>query len=190
MPGFALQNDPPKGLMTDLARGSFRDTQSMRGHLHASSSPVSGTSKVRKVRFGPCGLWPQPLTPSLKPFGVESYRGLSLPRKLLLGERTSKEMENLLQKTKALLRWCPRSKKATLQTFVTRHRVQPFTLFLLCTLRYLVISQQKHLWFYEVYSFPEIIHPLSAQRLCHLIRRAQVFFSQSKNVHISPDEAT
>ena len=105
MPGFALQNDPPKGwIRTDPAWGSFRDIQSMCGHLHASSSPVSGTSKVGKVKSGPCGLQPQPLSPSLKPFGAESYRGLSLDRILPLGERTSKEMEKLLQKTKALLR--------------------------------------------------------------------------------------
>lgn len=106
MPVFALQNDPPKGrVRTDAARGSFRDTQSMCGHLHASSSPVSGTSKVGKVMFGPCELQPQPLTPpALKPCGAESYGGLSLHRKLVLGERTSKEMEKLLQKTKLLLR--------------------------------------------------------------------------------------
>lgn len=102
MPVFAVQHDPPKGWRrTDLAQGSFRGTQSTRGHLHASSSPVPGTSEVGKVRLGPCGLWPQPLTSPLpKPFGVESYRGLSLHWKLLLGERTSKEMEKLLQKNK------------------------------------------------------------------------------------------
>lgn len=145
----------------------------MRGHLHASSSPVSGTSKVGKVMFGPCRLQPQPLTPpALKHFGAESYGGLSLHQKLLLGERTSKEMEKLLQKAKALLRWCPQSKKVTLQTFVTRRRVQPFTLCLFCTQQNLAIGRQKQLWVYEVYRFPEIIHPLSAQRLCRLVRRA------------------
>lgn len=153
MPVFALQNGPPKGwINTDLARGSSGDTQSMRGHLHASSSPVSDT-KVGKVMFGPCGLQPQP-PPSLKPFGVESYGGPSLHWKLLLGERTSKETEKLLQNPKALLRWCPQSKKAALQTFVTRLRVQPFTLRPFCTLQSPAISRQKQLWVYEVYRFP------------------------------------
>lgn len=38
--------------------------------------------------------------------------------------------------------------------------------------------------------FPEIIQPLSAQRLCHLVRKAQAFFSQRKDAHVSPDEGT
>lgn len=101
MPGFAVQNNPPKGcIWSDPAQGSFGDTQRKPGHLCASSSCVSGTSEVGEVKFGFCGFRPQPLTPpSFKLFGMESYRGLSLHQKLQLGERTSKVESYYKKKT-------------------------------------------------------------------------------------------
>lgn len=157
MPVFTLQNNPPKGWRRSDPLQEFWGHQE-----YVWSPPCQQQPCVRHQQSRKCCAWALwALTSHLfllvlhsNPLGWKATECCSLHYTVLqpalktcwdkgLPKRQKSHYKKTNKQKKALWRWCPQSKKATLQTLVTRHRFQPLMLCLFCSPGYLAIAWQK-----------------------------------------------